>query len=487
MTTKKKPAVAPYPIRDVALAQIIPNPRNIRHTVTGVDELAASIKELGVLSNLVVAPDSAPGVSEADVHYVLIAGHRRYAAAEKAGLTAVPCLIRTDLTDEAAQIQAMLDENQQRSNLNEVEEGDALQGLLDFGLSPAEVAKRNNISTPYLRNRIKVAKAPEAVRSKVIDAVADFEDALSVEKYKSRPALYEDLTAALGTDRFKFALKRAVETVGREKAMKDGAKRQKAAIEQLKAEGIRLLLTGGERDDYLAAYEKKHPGGDVRWEPLGFRPRDADDETVAAWYSDTSPFSALRWFRIVPDTTSSPTSGTAAIAGGKTHPADGDLHARRAADQQQLEDIGTAAKVRLDHLAVTIKTGDKNLARHAAEWALNYKTGELDDDTLLILATVLGRTLPDTIPAVDRTQFLIDEISIWAISASSESLALANMIADAATLEYYLATDLRAWRGEHAWSDEIAKYHDELDALGYQWTPVEKQLNAERVAAADDE
>lgn len=478
MTTKTKPAIAPYPIRDVELTQIIPNPRNIRHTVTGVDELAASIKELGVLSNLVVAQ-----TDTAD-EYVLIAGHRRYAAADVAGLTHVPCLIRTDLTDEAAQIQAMLDENQQRSNLNEVEEGDAFQGLLDFGLSPAAVAKRNNISTPYLRNRLKVAKAPEAVRSKVITAVADFEDALAVEKYKSRPALYDDLTAALGTDRFKFALKRAVETVGREKAMKDAAKRQKEAIEQCRADGVNILLTGGERDDYLAAYEARHPGGDVRWESLAFRPRDADHETVAAWCLDNSPYSSLRWFRIVPDTTSTTPETAREEQDGASVV---DLSSRIDADKQQLEDIGTAAKVRLDHLAATIKTGDRNLARHAAEWALNYKAGELDDDNLLILATVLGRTLPDTIPAADRTQFLIDEISIWAISASSESLALANMIADAATLEYYLATSLKAWRGEHAWSDEIAKYHDELDALGYQWTPIEKQLNAERVAAADDE
>ncbi|MDZ7914762.1 MAG: ParB/RepB/Spo0J family partition protein [Rhodococcus sp. (in: high G+C Gram-positive bacteria)] len=484
MTTKTKPATAPYPIRDVELAQIIPNPKNIRHTVTGVDELAASIKELGVLSNLVVAPDSAPGVSEADVHYVLIAGHRRYAAAEKAGLTVVPCLIRTDLTDEAAQIQAMLDENQQRSNLNEVEEGDAFQGLLDFGLSSAEVAKRNNISTPYLRNRIKVAKAPEAVRTKVITAAADFEDALAVEKYKSRPALYEELTAALGTDRFKFALKRAVEIVGREKAMKDAAKRQKVTIEQLKAEGIRLLLTGGERDDYLAAYEKKHPGIDVRWESLNCRPDAPDSDEVAAWYNN-GPQSLLRWFRIVPDTTN-PTPGNTAPSGGQDRPADNDLHARRAADTQQLEDIRTAAKVRRDFLADTIKTGDKNHSRRAAVWSLNYKVKDLDADNLLILGTVLGRVVPDTLPESDHSQYLEDAITRWADSASLESLALANMIVDVADLEYYLGDDLRAWRGVHGWADEIARYQRELDALGYQWTPIEKQLDAERTAADDE-
>ena len=479
MTTKTKPVASPYPIRDVALTQIIPNPRNIRHNVTGIDELAASIKELGVLSNLVVAQ-----TDTAD-EYVLIAGHRRYAAAKVAGLSVVPCLIRTDLTDEAAQIQAMLDENQQRSNLNEVEEGDAFQGLLDFGLSPAEVAKRNNISTPFLRNRIKVAKAPEAVRSKVITAVADFEDALAVEKYKSRPAIYEDLTAALGTDRFKFALKRAVEIVGREKAMKDAAKRQKETIEQCRADGVNVLLTGGERDDYLVAYEKKHPDVDVRWATLTFRPEDADDETVAAWYPDSSPFSALRWFRIVPDTTSS-ASGTATETDDQNHPAADDLRARHDADKQQLEDIGTAAKVRRDFLADIIKTGDKDLARHAAEWALNYKVGELDDDNLLLLGAVVGRTVPDTIPALDRTQFLTDEIAIWAASATGESLALANMVADAADLEYYLTDDLRAWRGVHGWADEIVNYQHELDALGYPWTPIEAQLNAERTAATDD-
>lgn len=476
MTTRKKPAAAPYPIRDVELTQIIPNPKNIRHTVTGVDELAASIKELGVLSNLVVAQTGTPN------EYVLIAGHRRYAAAEKAGLSVVPCLIRTDLTDEASQIQAMLDENQQRSNLNEVEEGDAFQGLLDFGLSPAEVAKRNNISTPYLRNRIKVAKAPEAVRTKVITAAADFEDALAVEKYKSRPALYEGLTAALGTEGFKFALKRAVETVAREKAMKDAAKRQKEAIEQLTSEGIRLLLTGGERDDYLAAYEAKHPGADVRWEPLAFRPKDADDETVAAWYTDSLALSSLRWFRIVPDTTNAAT-GTAPTPADKNVI---DLRARQAADKEQLEDIGTAAKVRRDFLADTIKTGDKNLARRAAVWSLNYKVKDLDADNLLIVGTVLGRVVPDTIPESDRSQYLEDAITRWADSASLESLALANMIVDAADLEYYLGDTLRAWRGEHGWAAEITRYQRELDALGYQWTPIEKQLNADRLLHLDD-
>lgn len=479
MTTKKRPATAPYPIRDVELTQIIPNPKNIRHNVTGVDELAASIKELGVLSNLVVAQTDTPN------EYVLIAGHRRYAAAEKAGLSVVPCLIRTDLADEAAQIQAMLDENQQRSNLNEVEEGDAFQGLLDFGLSPAEVAKRNNVSTPFLRNRIKVAKAPEAVRSKVIDALADFEDALAVEKYKSRPALYEGLTAALGTEGFKFALKRAVETVGREKAMKDAAKRQKEAIEQLTSEGIRLLLTGGERDDYLVAYEAKHPGADVRWEPLAFRPKDADDETVAAWYTDSLALSSLRWFRIVPDTTT-PAPGITATAGEKDRTADRDLDARHAADKQKLEDIGTAAKVRRDFLADTIKTGDKNLARRAAVWALNYKVKDLDADNLLIVGTVLGRVVPDTLPESDRSQFLEDAITRWADSASLESLALANMIVDAADLDYYLGDNLRAWSGEHGWADEITRYQRELDALGYQWTPIEKQLNADRLALDDE-
>lgn len=485
MTTKKKPAAAPYPIRDVELAQIIPNPRNIRHTVTGVDELAASIKEVGVLSNLVVAQ-----TGTAD-EYVLIAGHRRYAAAKAAGLSVVPCLIRTDLTDEAAQIQAMLDENKQRSNLNDVEEGDAFQLLLDHGFTATAIASRNSTPTRYVHNRLKAAKAPESVRAKVIAKDATLDDLIDLEKFKSRPELYKTLTPSFGTNNWAFALKRAKETVDNEKAAKDAAKRQKLAIEQLTAEGIRLLLTGGERDDYLAAYQKKHPGVDVRWGSLLGRPADADSEEVAAWYTN-GPLSSLRWFRIVPDAPSipkeAPTSG--AETGSGSAPAAQSFEEVEAAKRQSAADLRTAADCRREFLAEIVKTrtnaaskAKDSLARDASAAAIVASTEWLETDDLIAVATILGRTFPDDVSELDDPdQQLADELEAWTQTASLEALAILNLVVVRIPVDNDLATRTRAWLEHHPTRDA---WLSDLEALGYTFSDVETRLIAER-ATADD-
>lgn len=485
MTTKKKPATAP--IQDLKLTQIIPNPRNIRHAVTGVDELAASIKEIGVLSNLVVAQTDTPN------EYVLIAGHRRYAAAEKAGLTAVPCLIRTDLADEAAQIQAMLDENKQRSNLNDVEEGDAFQLLLDHGFTAAAIASRNSTPTRYVHNRLKVAKAPESVRVKVIAKDANLDDVLALEKFKSHPALYKTLTAAFGTNNWAFALKRAQETVANEKAAKDAAKRQKQAIEQLSAEGIRLLLTGGERDDYLATYEKQHPGVQVRWGSLLGRPADADSDEVAAWYTN-GPLSSLRWFRIVPDTSTTSDTDTAKDSDTATEnaPAKKSYEELEIASKKMADDLRTAADCRYEFLTNLVKTRTNTaskakvdlLAWGASAAAIIASTEWLDTDELATTATIVGRDLPDDLSALDDPdQFLADELEAWTLTAALEALAIINLVVVCIAVDHDLAKRSRAWLEPHPLRDAWLR---ELENFGYSFSDVETQLIAERTALVDD-
>lgn len=484
MTTKKKPAAASYPIRDVELDQIIPNPRNIRHTVTGVDELATSIKEIGVLSNLVVAQ-----TDTAD-EYVLIAGHRRYAAAQAAGLSSVPCLIRTDLTDEAAQIQAMLDENKQRSNLNDVEEGDAFQLLLDHGFTATAIASRNSTPTRYVHNRLKVAKAPESVRVKVIAKDATLDDAIALEKFRSQPAIYKTLVAAFATNNWAFALKRAQETVARDKALKDAAKQRKQAIEELKAEGIRLLLTGGERDDYIAAYEAEHPGPDMRWGSLHCRPDDAHSPEVAAWYTDSAALSSLRWFRIVPDTPTSKTSTTSAAADSANVPAKPSYEEVEEAKRQSASDLRTAADCRHEFLAEIVKTrtnaaskAKDTLARNASAAAIVASTEWLDTDDLIAVATILGRTFPDDVSELDDPdQQLADELEAWTKTASLEALAVVNLVVVRIPVDNDLATRTRAWLEHHPVRDAWLR---ELENLGYTFSDVETRLIAERDATAD--
>lgn len=487
MTTKTKPATAPYPIRDVELAQIIPNPKNIRHTVTGVEELAASIKELGVLSNLVVALTDTPN------EYVLIAGHRRYAAAKVAGLSVVPCLIRTDLTDEPSQVQAMLDENKQRSNLNDVEEGDAFQLLLDHGFTATAIASRNSKPTRYVHNRLKAAKAPESVRAKVIAKDANLDDLVNLEKFKSQPAIYKTLVASFATNNWAFALKRAQETASHERAVKEAAKQRKQAIEELKAEGIRLLLTGGERDDYLAAYEEEHPGPDMRWGSLHCRPEDAHSPEVAAWYTDSAALSSLRWYRIVPDT---PTNSNSNSNSDKNAPEPGPVKPSfeeiEAAKRKSADDLRTAADCRYEFLAKIVKgrtnsastAKTDHLARRASAAAIVASTEWLETDDLIAIATILGRTFPDDVSELDDPdQQLADELEAWTLTASLEALAIVNLVVVRIPVDNDLATRTRAWLEHHPVRDAWLR---ELEALGYVFSDVETALIAERATTADE-
>lgn len=117
----------------LAPKEIKEHPDNPRQVVTADEELVDSVRAVGVLEPLVVAPPHS-GIPARSMHgatWVLIAGHRRLAAAKAAGLDTVPAIARTDLTSRAAQVEAMLVENLHRADLTPVEEGDAYQLLLD--------------------------------------------------------------------------------------------------------------------------------------------------------------------------------------------------------------------------------------------------------------------------------------------------------------------------------------------------------------------
>ena len=122
--------------QELQRAQLAPHPKNVRRDVGNVVDLANSISAQGIMQPLVVAPALA-----AD-GYTIIAGHRRFAAAQLANLQALPCVIREDLDTEPKQLEAMLVENTQRADLTVVEEAAAYQSLLEFeGYTIKSVAK----------------------------------------------------------------------------------------------------------------------------------------------------------------------------------------------------------------------------------------------------------------------------------------------------------------------------------------------------------
>ena len=124
-----------------------------------MEELVASIKEKGVIQPLVVR--------RIDDHYQIIAGERRWRAAQKAGLTELPVTIQDVSEDWALEI--ALIENIQREDLNAIEEASAYKHLIDnFSLSQEEVAKRVGKSRSSVSNIMRLLNLPESIRNAVL-------------------------------------------------------------------------------------------------------------------------------------------------------------------------------------------------------------------------------------------------------------------------------------------------------------------------------
>ena len=142
-------------LRELPVSLIKPNPSQPR---TRFDEdalaaLAASIEATGVVQPLLVRPLP-------DGSYELVAGERRWRAAQQAGVEKVPAVVRDQA--EAERLQAALIENMVREDLNPVEEARACAALVDeLGLTKEELAKRVGRSRPAVSNLIRLLELPD--------------------------------------------------------------------------------------------------------------------------------------------------------------------------------------------------------------------------------------------------------------------------------------------------------------------------------------
>ena len=140
------------------MSAIRPNARQPRNSFpeAGIRELAASIKEVGILQPLVVR--STPAGFE------LIAGERRLRAAREAGLDRVPVLIRQAGENESMEL--ALVENLQRENLSPLETAAAYQALMDgFGLTKDQLARRLGKSRAAVTNTLRLVHLPEEIQT----------------------------------------------------------------------------------------------------------------------------------------------------------------------------------------------------------------------------------------------------------------------------------------------------------------------------------
>lgn len=148
-------ATAAGELRELPVELIKPNPSQPRTNFEpeALAALAASIEASGVVQPLLVRPLP-------DGSYELVAGERRWRAAQQAGLEKVPAVIRDQA--EAERLQAALIENMVREDLNPVEEAKACAALVeDLGLTKEELAKRVGRSRPAVSNLIRILELPD--------------------------------------------------------------------------------------------------------------------------------------------------------------------------------------------------------------------------------------------------------------------------------------------------------------------------------------
>lgn len=150
-------------IRRVKLASVVPNPLQPRRTFPDqeLDELAASIRENGLLQPLVVRP--APGAGD---RFELVAGERRFRAVARLGWEDVPVLVR-EASDETLLVLALV-ENLQREALNPLEEAEGYRSLVDrFGMSQADIARAMGKDRSTVANFLRLLNLPPSVRKLV--------------------------------------------------------------------------------------------------------------------------------------------------------------------------------------------------------------------------------------------------------------------------------------------------------------------------------
>ncbi|MFL5000195.1 MAG: ParB/RepB/Spo0J family partition protein [Xanthobacteraceae bacterium] len=147
--------------RRVPIEFLKPNPRNPRRMFaeSELDELAASIRERGIIQPILVRTVR----GAADV-YEIIAGERRWRAAQRAGMHDVPVVL-LEVGDREA-LELAIIENVQRTDLNALEEALGYQALMEeFGHGQDEVAKIVGKSRPHVGNTLRLLKLPDAVKA----------------------------------------------------------------------------------------------------------------------------------------------------------------------------------------------------------------------------------------------------------------------------------------------------------------------------------
>ena len=175
-------------VREIEIGRIRPNPNQprIQFTEESIDELADSIAERGVLQPILLRPHGDG--------FEIIAGERRWRAAQRARLHTIPALVRD--TDEATTAELALIENIQREDLNAIEEAEGYRQLIQrHGHTQENVARIVHKSRSHVTNLLRLLDLPEAVRQSLLKGDISMGHARAVAAAPDPEALTREIVA----------------------------------------------------------------------------------------------------------------------------------------------------------------------------------------------------------------------------------------------------------------------------------------------------
>jgi ParB family chromosome partitioning protein len=152
-------------VQKVLLADIVPDPKQPRRHFDEqlINELAQSLRRYGILQPLVVTEQKGAAGTESGSKYYIVAGERRYRAAQKAGLDRIPVLVRT--LEELERLEVSLVENVQRVDLNPIEQAVSVARLHEqFNIGYSEIAERLGKAHTTVINIVRLLQLPEFAR-----------------------------------------------------------------------------------------------------------------------------------------------------------------------------------------------------------------------------------------------------------------------------------------------------------------------------------
>lgn len=209
---------------------VIPHPKNPRKEIGDIEELTESVRKNGIMQNLTVIPSD-------NGRYMLLIGHRRYAAAQAAGLEEVPAKIVEGLS-EREQVGIMLEENMQRSDLTPIEQAEGFQMMLDLGETEESIAEKTGFSRTTVRHRLEIAKFDKKILRKKASEDDGFQltlsDLMALEGIKSVAKRNAILQSAESSDNLRWKIRSEIAAEKRKEKADEVIKMLEAAgIEEM--------------------------------------------------------------------------------------------------------------------------------------------------------------------------------------------------------------------------------------------------------------